>query len=193
MTLTDGERLILLMLADLQINTPYQYDIEPDFIKSTILDGQEWAILWRYPALPHSEPVNDPPELEEVLDILEMWDVIERTYEQNRNDRRASEGKGDSEQQNYNRFPGFDGNHETSYWQIADYLTNKLGRFERFKGRYLGGAVYRLKGYQRMLKVYSNMRLSLTDGTLTDDQLEAILSAMNEPVGPAKDSSNEIV
>ncbi|MEN9281083.1 MAG: hypothetical protein RL594_18 [Bacteroidota bacterium] len=193
MTLTNGERIILLMLADIQINKPSQYEIEPEFIKSAILDGQEWAIRWQYPAVPFSGPKNDPPELEEVLDILEMWDVIERTYEQNRNDRQASEGKGDSEQLNYNRFPGFDGNHETSYWQIAHYLTNKLGRFTRFKGRYLGGAVHRLRGYQRMLEVYRKTRLSLTDGTLTDDQLEAILSAMKEPVGPTKDSANEIV
>jgi uncharacterized protein len=193
MTLTDGERLILLMLADLQINTPSQYDIEPDFIKSAILDGQEWAILWRYPGLPHSEPVNAPPELEEVLDILEMWDVIERTCDRNRKNWHASDDSGNNEQPNVSRFPGFDGNHEVRHWQIADYLISKLDRFERFKGRYLGGAVHRLKGYQRMLAVYRTTRLSLMDGILTDVQLEAIMSVMNEPVGPAKDSSNEIV
>jgi uncharacterized protein YfbU (UPF0304 family) len=116
-----------------------------------------------------------------------MWDVIERTDEQNRNDRRTSDDNGDSEQLNQNRFPGFDGNHEASHWHIADYLTNKLGRFERFKGRYLGGAVHKLEGYQRMLSVYRKKMLSITDGVLTNDDLLSIVRMMSKSESPTTD------
>jgi hypothetical protein len=178
MTLSDGEKLIILLLAELNDEKKSQRELDPDFLKSAILDGQEWAIRWNYPGIPFaSDPTNDPSELEDVLDILEMWDVIERTFERLSEERIAEIGidilKADKS------FPGFDGNHNAKHWVIADYLINKLDRFERFKGRYLGGAVQPLSGYERMLEVYRDTRSHLDNGVMTVDQIKAFMLARN--------------
>jgi hypothetical protein len=186
MTLSDGEKLIILLLAELNGEKKSQRELDPDFLKSAILDGQEWAIGWHYPGLKFSSgPTSDPPELEDVLDILEMWDVVERTCEKLSEEQIADIGidirKADTS------FPGFDGNHITKHWVVADYLINKLDRFERFKGRYLGGAVHPLDGYKRMLDVFRDMRGHLNIGIMTADQLREVLLARDSSLTNTKD------
>lgn len=176
MTLSDGEKLIILLLADLSSDKTSQRELDPDFLKSAILDGQEWAIGWHYPGIPFSSgQTSDPPELEVVLDILEMWDVVERTCEKLIEEHIADIGidirKADMS------FPGFDGNHNAKHWVVADYLINKLDRFERFKGRYLGGAVHPLDGYERMLEEFRDMRGHLNSGIMDAEQLRKVILA----------------
>ena len=87
MKITDGEKLILLMLSDLYDTLEIDGEIEPDFIRSAIFNNKTWSIPWKYSGIPF-EDQETPEIVKEVLDILDMWSFIEYSYaELNDNDK----------------------------------------------------------------------------------------------------------
>ena len=135
-TMSDAERLILIMLRDLYAATKADGEIDPDFVAETIWGGHFWGLDWKYPGLLHGH-VNSMAEVSKVVDILEMWDFLEDGFskltaqEKDQLKREAAPFGG------HVQFEGFDGNHETNRLSIARFLIEKLGRFSRFKGREL--------------------------------------------------------
>ena len=80
MKVTDGEKLILLMLSELYDSLKVQGEIEPDFIRSAIFSDKMWSIPWKYSGIPFEH--EETPELvKEVLNILDMWSFIENEDE----------------------------------------------------------------------------------------------------------------
>ena len=76
-----SEKLILSMLCDLSRDRDDKERIDPDFVEEAIFSGHYWAFNWKYPHIFGGHP--DSPELvREVVEILDMWDVMEHHYEQ---------------------------------------------------------------------------------------------------------------
>lgn len=176
MKLTDGEKLIALMLSDLYEKLDVKSEIDPEFIRSAIYGDQLWALKWKYSGIPFEK--SDTPEIvKEVVDILDMWSFIERGY--NRlTDKQKNEldtavphfGKDP-------RFEGFDGNNETDYMATALFLVEDLDRFREFSDRAFNCHHASIDSHKRMLNVFEPIRRTLDINPLCLDQLIQILSA----------------
>src|SRR5437879_5346738 len=78
--LTDGEKLITIMLCDVFDHLKIKGNIDPKFVSSAIRGGHLWALRWELSGLLHGH-VDDPRDVTEVFDILEMWSFIEEGFE----------------------------------------------------------------------------------------------------------------
>ena len=153
MNLSDGEKLILIMLADLHKTLSVDSDIDPEFLKEAIHTGNAWGLRWQYPGI--FEPKETPREIvREVFDVLGMWHGIETRYaqlspaEQELVKTEANLVRGEP------RFPGFDGNNEPDHLNTAAFLIDHLDRFPHFKGRDLNAHMPTIDMHRRMLPVH---------------------------------------
>lgn len=177
MKISDSEKLILLMLSDLYDATGVQGEIDPDFIRAAVLNDKAWSIPWKYSGIPFSED-ETPAIVEEVLDILEMWSVIEESYS-----RLSPEDKSRIETEaspfgKEPKFRGFDGNNESEHMSTASFLVNKLDRFEEFKGRSFNSHSRVIDVYQRMLPKFEKMRANFP---LNHNQIVELLNSQIHP------------
>lgn len=175
MKLTDGEKLILLMLTEIYDRLEVDGDFESDFLRSAIFSNNEWSIPWKYVGIPF-ENQESPEIVHEVLDILDMWRFIEWGYDRlsiSDQERLAAQL---GERWRTPRFLGFDGNHESNYLGTASFIINQLDRFEEFKGRDLNSHFPCLPTYKRMLAVFEPIRARI-DEKLTVEELTEILQA----------------
>lgn len=176
---SDGEKLLLLLMRDLLKHlkvTRAETDVE--FISQVIFGGHYWAPKWRMPGVFHGHE-DKPANLRVVLDVLEMWDSIERGYDKlSKADRElvAQEAPPFGKRV---RFPGFDGNNEAEYGVIADFLIEKMERFPRFADRDLNPHMPMLPMYERMLSLYKRSRSF--EENLGVDKIIALLKAMPAP------------
>lgn len=180
MKLTDGEKLIILMLADLHEKLQIQGELEAPFLRSAIFHDHLWGIRWKYSGIPF-EASDDPPVVRDVLDILDMWSFIESAYatlDQAQRDKLAKDADPFGKNP---RFAGFDGNNESEHMSVAMFLVNELDRFQWFKGRSFNCHFPSLDSHMRMLEVFEPMRTTLTDSQLSVEQLTRILKARIHP------------
>lgn len=180
MKISDGEKLILLMLTELYDNLKVESEIEPDFIRSAIFSNNEWSIPWKYPGISFEEH-NTPEIVNEVLDILEMWSVIEHCFNNLPNNDKKYIEKVAAPLGKDPKFPGFDGNNEADYLGTASFLINKLDRFEEFKGRSLNSHCPSIDSYKRMLSVFEPIKEDLTFQSLSVENLAIILKERIHP------------
>jgi uncharacterized protein len=177
MNLSDGEKLILLMLCDMYKALKIKNgEFDPDFIASTIYSDQLWGFNWELSGIPFKQSDN-PKEVRETTDYLDMWRFLETGY--------RALPKSDQEQLAKDvgpwvknlKFPGFDGNNEP-HFHIASYMTKSLSHtFESFKGRDLNSHSPSVDGYGRMFAMFDPMRAGLTGRELNLAELTAILKA----------------
>ena len=160
---TLSEKLILSMLCDLVGNRSDSERIDPDFVQKAISGGHYWALGWKYPNIFGGRP--DSPELvREVVEILEMWVVIEYHYDylgETDKERVASEAAPYGTDV---KFMGFYANEESPHLSIAEFLIEQIGNYPRFKGRSLNTKRPVVDWYRRMLQVYESMHKSLLSG-----------------------------
>jgi uncharacterized protein len=179
MKLTDGEKLILLMLADLQkhlkIKNP---EFDSEFIQNTISHNYLWGFDWQYSGIPF-EDRETPAEVTETLDYLDMWYLLERSHE-DLSPADKEKVKKESRFGHEAKFPGFDGNHEP-HFGIAQYLIEQLKRFEHFKGRNLNSHSHQIERYARMYPVFDRIRETLHARLLTADEIIEIMNAGVHP------------
>src|SRR5947208_12016254 len=113
MELSNGEKLILIMLSEIYEHLKIEGEIDPQFVREAIFSENTWGLAWKYPGIIGSGENATPPIVSEVQDILEMWQVLETSYnrlqpaDKARVERKAEPFGSDV------RFRGFDGNHET--------------------------------------------------------------------------------
>ncbi len=180
MKITDGEKLILLMLSELYDKLGVNGEVEPDFIRSAIFSDNMWGIPWKYVGIPFEE--QDTPEtVKEVLDILDMWSFIERSYENLSNDEKSFVEKEAAPFGKNPSFPGFDGNNESDYVGAASFIVNDLDRFEEFKGRDFNSHCPSIDSYSRMLSIFKPMFESLNFQPLSAQNLIDILKERTHP------------
>lgn len=180
MKITDGEKLILLMLSELYDKLGVEGEVEPDFIRSAIFSNNTWSIPWKYVGIPFEEQ-ETPEVVKEVLDILDMWSMIERSYENLSNESKEFVEKEASPFGKDPKFPGFDGNNETEYMGTASFLVNDLDRFEEFKGRNFNSHCPSIDSYRRMLSVFKPLLQNLNFRPLSAQNIVDILKERVHP------------
>ena len=76
MSLSDGEKLITVMLCDIYKALNLKGVVDPDFISSSILAGQFKELEWELQGI-FRDPQNKDAPVIEIGEILEMWSAIE--------------------------------------------------------------------------------------------------------------------
>lgn len=180
MKISDGEKLILLMLSELYEKMSIQGEIEPEFIKSAIFRDHLWGIPWKYSGIPF-ENQETPKIVKEVVDILDMWSFIERGYQKLPDEEKAQLETDAAPFGKEPMFIGFDGNNEAEYMSVASFLINDLDRFQEFKGRSMNSHMPSVEAYTRMLKAFEPIRKSLFSEPLNRANLAKILKEMTHP------------
>lgn len=180
MKITDGEKLIILMLSELYEKLEINGEIEPDFIKSAIFSNNTWSIPWKYAGIPFEEQ-STPKIVKEVLNILDMWSFIERGFSELTDDERAFVEAEASPFGKDPKFPGFDGNNEAEYMGTASFIVNELDRFSEFKERYFNSHCPMIEAYNRMLSVYDQIIKRQHYQTLAAQDIVNILKELIHP------------
>ena len=177
---SDGEKLIMMMLRDLYKHLKVTGDIDPEFIAEALWGGHYWGLKWQLPGLLH-DYADNPRVVYEVLDILEMWYLIESGYSAlSEADKKRVEKEAEPFGKNV-RFRGFDGNNEAEQLGIANFLVNQMDRFNIFKGRGFNSHIPSVERYRRMLSVFDPMRKNLGPADLRAGQIIDLLNAQMHP------------
>lgn len=180
MKISDGEKLILLMLSELYDKLGVDGEIDPDFIRSAIFSDNLWGIRWKYSGIPFEEE-KDPEIVKEVIDILDMWSFIEHSYDELSEEEKAYVEKEAEPFGKDPKFRGFDGNNESEHMGTAYFIVNDLDRFESFKGRDLNSHCPSIEAYRRMLSVFDPIRKTLTFKPLSAENIVKILKEKTHP------------
>lgn len=180
MELSNGEKLILLMLSEIYEYLKIDGDIDPQFVREAIFSENTWGLAWKYPGIIGSGKNATPPVVNEVADILEMWQMLEASYNRLPPADKARVEKEAEPFGSHVRFRGFDGNHETKYMGVAEFLVNDLEKFSIFKGRDLNSHMPSLDIYRRMLAIYKSIRNS-HDDLLNAEQIITVLKEQAYP------------
>jgi len=175
MRVTDSEKLLFVMLSSICKKLELQDEIDPNFVISAICNDQAWALKWKYQGIFNGSESDIPPVAGEVLDILDMWDAIERGYEHlsTPEKEKLKEDSGGREV----AFGGFDGNNEAKHYSTLQFIINDLERYSTFKDRDLNTHSGVLAGYQRMLTEYDKLGGPTLGRLLTASELRSILGA----------------
>jgi uncharacterized protein len=175
-----AEKLIVSMLCEIHPGFKDRTELDPILVRNALLGGHNWGLRWRYPGI--FEAYRDDEEtVNEVVDILDMWSFLEEGYE---NLSAADKKRVKTEAHPFGDkvyFRGFDGNNETSHFGIAQFLVQKLERFDRFERRDLNSHYPSIDTHRRMLPVFRPMRQSLMGGRLNASQIIAILKEQTHP------------
>jgi uncharacterized protein len=178
--LSDGEKLILLMLRDLYKHLKARGEIDPEFVSEAIAGGHYWGLRWRYSGILHDHEDSETV-VSEVVDVLDMWSFLESSYGKlSQKDKAQIEAEAGPLGKSV-RFPGFDGNNETEHLGIARFLIDDLERFSSFKGRDLNSHLQSIEAYRCMLRVFGPMRENLVGRGLSASEIIAILSERRPP------------
>ena len=180
--LSDGERLIIFMLADihkhLKIKNP---EIDADFITKAVVDGHDWALRSKYSGLFHSE-IDSDHDVKETHEILTMFRVLQGSYERLSP---ADKKKVDTATPHFTGkdlyFEGFDGNHD-AHCSIARFMVEELGLYDEQKGRAMNSHGSVLDTYRRMYQCFEKFLGNLgAPRGLSADQLIEVLKARVHP------------
>jgi uncharacterized protein YfbU (UPF0304 family) len=131
MTLTEPEKLALLMLADIHEHIGVKNgSVEAGFVREAISSGNTWALSERYAAGAYARTDHSHEKVEEVRDILEMWSSLEWSCEHLKLEERK-----ELEKENCGpvRIEGFDG-HEDQLGVIR-FMIERMEYFESLKGK----------------------------------------------------------
>lgn len=176
--LSDGEKLIALMVADLIKGLGVKSETRPDFIQNVIYGGHYWALNWEMSGVFHGH-ADQRNRVRFVVDVLDMWTFLEVGFEalsDSDKERLAIEcepfGK-------VVRFPGFDGNEESEHFSIAHFLINDLGRFSRFRedSRSLNSHSSTLEKYGKMFRVFEPIRAKLIGRHMNVEEMVEVINA----------------
>jgi len=172
---TDGEKMLIVMMGDLfkslKIKSP---EIDPGFIAKVIYGGHYWAPKWELNGVFH-DYLDNPEDVRYVVDVLDMWDLIERASERlNAVQREVLVGEVGIFGKDP-KFIGFDGNNESELMGISRFLIEEMNRFSRFKDRSLNSHSPTTERYREMYEKFEPMRKGLVGVDLTVAQLVQLL------------------
>ncbi len=186
MKLSDGERLILLMLSEVHEHLKIQNGVDTKLVKSAIYDGNLWALERKFTGVFHG--YEAPPEIvKETADILDMWRFIETSYKNLSAEDKARIKTEAEPFGEHVQFRGFDGNGESTYIGVARCYVDEFDSFSLFKGRDFDSHLPSMDRYRRMYAVFEPIR---TSADLTATQLIEILKEQIHPERRAAGSAN---
>lgn len=122
MNLTQGERLIIVMLSEVMEALKLNKEIDPTLVKTLAIDNDGWALQRKYHGLFESIAPSDEV-VKETTDILWMFGIIESSIAKLTGDE-AEAAKG----WHYNKWHGFDANNDPHYG-VARTMIETLGEF----------------------------------------------------------------
>lgn len=169
MKMSDGEKLIAMMLTDLLKRIGGEGEIDPDFVADVITSGHLWALKREYPGV-FSIDETDDAVVSQVHAILGMSRVVEHSIEKLKPEERDKIPAGVSQV-----FVGFDGNYETDQYSAAQFMVEKLGLYEELKARQMNSHAPMLPTYERQLKAYNHVKGGA--GPLSLENIMTILAA----------------
>lgn len=176
MKLSDGEKIIISMLADIHKSMEIKGETDVNLLMESIHGGHLWALKWEMQGILHDH--NDSEQVvSETCDILDMWSIIEHSFvrlndAEKQRVRTANHGHDP-------KFVGFDGNHE-DHFGVAKHLIEVMGRFTEFRDRGLNSHSSVVPRYLQMYGVFKQIRDDLgkrPNVALTVDEIEIILAA----------------
>jgi uncharacterized protein len=179
--LSDGNKLVILMLCQLLKQMKLKGEFEPEFLEAAICGGHLWSLGWKYTGV-FDVDEDEPRVLGEVVDILDMWRALERGFtalSKKEKEGIAAEALPFAKSV---KFPGFDGNGEGAHLGVAHFLIEKLDRFTEFKGRELNAHMRTLDAYRRMLVAFEPIQGRLMG---RDPDASEIIKVLNEAVHPS--------
>lgn len=173
MRLSDGEKLILVMLANVCERFNIEGEIEPEFIRNAVAGGHSWALKSEYAGL--FTPEDDPAIVEETQQILTMWRGIDAAVNQ------MSPAKRERLKKDCYPFAivftGFDGNHD-QHTRVARYMIEKLGWYEERRGGPINShSRTSLPHYREMLRRFDSLKYDLSAGLEPEQVREIIMAA----------------
>jgi uncharacterized protein len=184
MKLSDGEKLILMMLSDIYEKVGVKGELDPAFVREAIYSGNAWGLTWKYPGIFDSQETSDQVR-SEVVNLLDMWSFLEEGYKRLSKKEKARVNAEAAPLGDNVRFPGFDGNNESEYGNVMRFLIGNLDRFQSFKGREdLNSHMPSLDAYRRMFAVFEPLRSQLgmrSEVGLTASEIIEILKARIHP------------
>lgn len=169
MKLSDGEKLIAYILADLMKGLKIDSAIDPDLVQEAIAGDDLWMLRWEYSAVFHSGGPSDEV-VEETAEIMSMCRVLENSIGQ-----LPPEELTQIDERDRTVFVGFDGNHEP-HFGVAKQIVSRLGRFDEWKDRYLNSHSATIDHYRRMRKVFDGIHLP-AGGRLPIVDIKRVLEA----------------
>jgi uncharacterized protein YfbU (UPF0304 family) len=176
-----GEALLVAMLGDIYKTLKIKSDFDPEFLRDALGDGHHWAIESEYSGFFH-EPI-DIEKVEEVGHWLLMWQTLELTLAKLSKADSARFDESVSPYTSKDRFPGFDGNHEGEYSNVARFLVERMGQFPHFKGRVgLNSHSHTLEIHRRMYEVFERAISSSLDRELRVEDLIEVYRARIHPL-----------
>ncbi len=149
--------------------------MDPKIVQSAIYSGHTWGIEWKYSWI-FDNPDAQPPELNDVINILSMWSVVEEAYEIFDGDQKAQLKQLAPPFGNNSGFPGFGGNEKGEFSSIATFLAEHQDRFTRFKGRICDSHTPSVAKYRRMCEVFETVQPALFGRQLIVNELAQILN-----------------
>ena len=175
--LSDGEKLILLMLCELYDHLKVKGEIAPQFIREAIYSGNLWGLASGYTGVFHGEETSGHV-VSETISVLAMWRRLEESYEG-----LSPEDKDWLKQQEggYVPFYGFDNNNEVPHISAARFLIDQLGRFENFKGRSLDAHMPTIEVHRRMLKVFDPILHQVLNRDFSAAQINEVMLSRVHP------------
>lgn len=176
--LSDGEKLIAIMLAELIKKQGVEVETNIDLVEKVIYGGHYWALGWEMPGIFHGH-ADKQRHVRFVVDVLDMWSFMEEAFDDLREKERERLVIEAAPFGEHVQFPGFDGNNESEHLSIARFLVEELDRFTRFREghRDLNSHSPTLERYARMLRVFAPMREILVGRRLSVDELVLLLNS----------------
>lgn len=168
MKMSDGEKLIAVMLADLLQAQGVKGELDPEFVKEAIFGNDLWALKWEYGSLFHDKG-PDEATVRETADILTMCSFVEYSIKELK-----PEELDQIPQDQREVFEGFDGNHD-DHFGVSIMLIQKMKRWPEFAGRGLNSHSMVLPSYRRMYAVFKGFEIRR--GGFNLDEIQAILAA----------------
>jgi uncharacterized protein len=174
MKLSEGERLILVMLCDIYKALNLKGAVDPELLGSQIRAGQEIKLDANGHAHADGGRGGVATEVDEILD---MWSAIERGYKRLSVEEKREVEAGAGPLGRGVRFSGFCAEIEGRYREAAHHLIEESGRFDRFQGRNLTAHMPSLDGYRRMLRLFGPMCPPGGDARLSVQQIITLANA----------------
>jgi uncharacterized protein YfbU (UPF0304 family) len=179
MKLSNGEKLILVMLCEIYEHLGIKGEVDPKLIRAAMSGGHSCGLLDAYQGILTTEE-DDSALVKETISILDMWALIETAHEKLSSEDKTRVERDAAPFGKEVKFPGFDANNERHYG-VAHFLIKEIGRFPHFKARHLNSHWQALDGYRRMLAVFEPIRRSSSVKPLDADQIIKLLKARGQP------------
>lgn len=172
------QKLIVWLLTEmLKHQKDYEEQDTINLIQDAIYGGHFWALDMEMVGVLHDH-VHKRSDVTFVIDVLDMWSFIEESYAKFSDADKARVAAEAGALGSNPQFIGFDGNNESDYMSIAQFLVNKMGRFQSFKGRRFNSHSPTVARYGAMYRVFEPIRTNLIGRGLNAAEVVQILNAL---------------